>query len=128
MKNYWILRVLGVIVLLIGIAAVGYVAYNAGLSQGQTAVPAAQVVAPMFRGGEGHGFGFSGLIFLPFLLCLVPFFLCLFIFLPLRMIFGPHRMGMMHMHGRWHGEEGSVPPPVEEWHRRMHEKKDKEGG
>jgi hypothetical protein len=31
------------------------------------------------------------------------------------------------MHGRWHGEEGSVPPPIEEWHRRMHEKKDKEG-
>jgi hypothetical protein len=127
MKNYWILRVIGALVLLIGIAAVGYIAYNAGLAQGQTAVPAAQFVAPMYRGGEGHGFGLSGLFFLPFLLCLVPLFLCLFIFLPLRMIFGPHRMHMMHMHGRWHGEEGDVPPPVEEWHRRMHEKKDKEG-
>ena len=63
-----------------------------------------------------------GLAFLPFLLCLAPFFLGLFIFLPIRMIFGPHRM---YMHRRWHGwacgEE--VPPPVAEWHRRMHEEK-----
>lgn len=126
MKNYWIFRVLGALVLLVGIAAVGFIAYNAGLAQGQTVVPAAQVVAPMFRGGsEWHGM--SGLMFLPFLLCLVPFFLGFFILLPLRMIFGPHRMHMMHMHGRWHGEEGDVPSPVEEWHRRMHEKKDKEG-
>jgi hypothetical protein len=66
----------------------------------------------------------AGLFFLPFLFCLVPLFLGLFIFLPLRMIFGPHRMHM-HLHGRWTGEEGSVPPPVEEWHRRMHEKSDK---
>jgi hypothetical protein len=34
----------------------------------------------------------------------------------------------MHMHGRWQGEEGSVPPPVEEWHRRMHEKEKKDQG
>jgi hypothetical protein len=124
MKNYWFLRVLGAIVLLVGIVAVGYVAYNAGLAQGQTAVPAVQSVAPWHGGMEWHPF--AGLIFLPFLLCLVPLFLCLFIFLPLRMIFGPHRM-RMHMHGRWHGEEGEIPSPVEEWHRRMHEKQDKEG-
>jgi hypothetical protein len=125
MKNYWIFRVLGALVLLVGIAAVGYVAYNAGLAHGQTAVPAAQLVAPMYRSGEWHGM--PGLSVLPFLLCLAPFFLCFFIFLPLRMIFGPHRMHMMHMHGRWHGEEGDVPPPFEEWHRRAHEKKDKDG-
>jgi hypothetical protein len=124
MKNFWILRVIGAIVLLVGIVAVGYVAYNAGLAQAQTAVPATQYVGPAHGYMGWHPLG--GLFFLPFLLCLVPFFLCLFIFMPLRMIFGPHRM-QMHMHGRWHGEEGDVPPPVEEWHRRMHEKKDKEG-
>jgi hypothetical protein len=80
-----------------------------------------QSYAPVHEGLGWHPL--AGLVFLPFLLCLVPFFLCLFIFMPLRMIFGPHRMHM-HMHGRWHGEEDSVPPPVEEWHRRMHEKKD----
>jgi uncharacterized membrane protein len=122
MKNYWILRVLGALVLLVGIVAVGYVAYNAGLAQSQSVVPAAQYVAPWHGGMEGHAWG--GLLALPFLLCLVPFFLIFFIFMPLRMIFGSHRMHM-HMHGRWHGEEGEVPSPVEEWHRRMHEKQDK---
>jgi hypothetical protein len=123
MKNYWILRVIGAIVLLVGIVAIGYVAYNAGLAQSQTAVPAAQFVT-LWHGGAGwHPLG--GLLLLPFLFCLVPFFLCLFIFMPLRLIFGPHRMHM-RMHGDWHGEEGDVPPPFEEWHRRAHEKKDKD--
>jgi hypothetical protein len=125
MQNNWILRVIGGIVLLVGIVAVGYVAYNAGLAQSQPAVSAAQYVAPWHGGMEWHRLG--GFMAVPFLLCLVPFFLGFFILLPLRLIFGPHRMHMMHMHGRWHGEEGDVPPPVEEWHRRMHEKKDKEG-
>jgi len=140
MRNLWILRVLGVIVLLIGIVAIGVVAYNAGVAQAQTVAPAAQVIAPWHGGMEMRPL--AGLFFLPFLFCLVPLFLVLFIFLPLRMIFGPHRMHM-HMHGRWHGEEagegeipphmhgrwekweGGVPPFVEDWHRRMHEKTDK---
>lgn len=125
MRNYWVFRVIGVIVLLIGIVAVGFIAYNAGVAQSQTVAPVVQSIAPWRGGMELHPL--AGLIFLPFLFCLVPLFLGMFIFLPLRMIFGPHREHMMHMHGRWHGEEGSVPPPFEEWHRRMHEKKDKEG-
>jgi hypothetical protein len=123
MTNHWILRVIGAIVLLVGIVAVGYVAYNAGLAQVQTAVPAAQNIGPWHGGPEWHPLG--GLLLLPLLLCLVPFFLCFFIFMPLRLIFGPHRMHM-RMHGRCHGEEGDVPPPFEEWHRRVHEKKDKD--
>jgi len=122
MRNYWVFRVIGVIVLLIGIVAVGFIAYNAGVAQSQTVSPVVQSIAPWRGGMEWHPL--AGLIFLPFLFCLVPLFLGMFIFLPLRMIFGPHRM---HMHGRWSGEEGNVPPPFEEWHRRMHEKKDKEG-
>ena len=120
-----LMRAIGAIVLLIGIAAVGFIAYNAGVAQGQTVAPAVQSLAPWRGGMVGHPL--AGLIFLPFLFCLVPLFLGFFIFLPMRMMFGAHRM---HMHGRWHGGEegeGSVPPPIEEWHRRMHEKTDKAG-
>jgi hypothetical protein len=118
-----------VVVLLAGIAAVGYFAYTAGMTQGQAVAPDAPQVEAAAGWHAGWGFHpFHGLAFLPLLICLVPFFLCLFVFMPLRMIFGPNRM-RMHMHGRWHegccGDE--VPSPIEEWHRRMHEEK-KTGG
>jgi hypothetical protein len=126
MNNHWVFRGIGAILLLIGIAAVGYIAYNAGLANTQTAAPAVQASAAQtteaWHGSEGWH-PLHGLRVLPFLLCLAPFFLCMFIFLPLRMIFGSHRMGM-HFHGRLHGEEDCIPPPFEEWHRRAHEKKD----
>jgi hypothetical protein len=139
MKNYWIFRLIGVVILLIALVAVGIFAYNMGLAQGQSAaVTAPQAgVIEMSRGG----FGFhplQALAALPFLFCGGLFFLILFILIPLRMVFGPHRMGIrmhgqcegeegpgpMHFHGHWKKWEGDVPPPVEEWHRRMHEKKD----
>jgi hypothetical protein len=125
MKYLWILRIVGVIILLTGIAAVGYFAYTAGVAQGQTAVPA---VAETDGAVLGHAVGSfhpaRGLAFFPGLLCLAPLFLAFFIFMPLRMIFGPSRMPM-RMHGRWHGcgDSSEVPPPVAEWHRRMHETK-----
>jgi hypothetical protein len=123
MKYSWIFRIVGAIILVIGIAAVGYFAYTAGVAQGQTAAPVVSEAGQTALWHAGRGMHpFAGFAFFPVLLCLAPFFLCLFIFMPLRMIFGPHRMHM-HMHGRWHGEEGEVPPPVEEWHRRMHETK-----
>jgi hypothetical protein len=125
MKYLWILRVVGVIILLTGIAAVGYFAFTAGVAQGQTAVPAVVETGDTVFGHAGWGFHpMRGLAFFPALICLAPLFLVFFIFMPLRMLFGPHRM-QMHMHGRWRnggcGED--VPPPVEEWHRRMHETK-----
>jgi hypothetical protein len=125
MKYSWIIRIVGVLVLLVGIAAVGYFAYTAGLAQGQTAAP---VTTGADAIGAGHApWGYHpvrSLAFFPGLLCLAPFFLCLFIFLPLRMVFGSHRM-RMHMHGKWHegGCGDGIPSPVEEWHRRMHETK-----
>jgi hypothetical protein len=125
MRYLWILRIVGVIILLTGIAAVGYFAYTAGVTQGQTAVPALSETGDAVLGHAGWGFRPArGLALLPGLLCLAPLFLAFFIFMPLRMIFGPHRM-QMRMHGRWHGcsDSGAVPPPVEEWHRRMHETK-----
>jgi hypothetical protein len=125
MKYLWILRIVAVIVLLTGIAAVGYFAFTAGVAQGQTAVPAAAETgsAELWRAGWGFHPG-RGLMFFPALLCLAPLFLGFFICMPLRMLFGPHRMPM-HMHGRRQDGEccGDVPPPIEEWHRRMHEEK-----
>ena len=130
MKYLWILRIVGVIILLIGIAAVGYFAYTAGVAQGQTTAPV------VFENGHaevaGAGWGFHpirALAFLPVLLCLGPLFLIFFICMPMRMLFGPHRMHM-HMHGRWHDREDGigVPPPVAEWHRRMHEEEEKKTG
>lgn len=123
MQNYWIFRVLGAILLVIGIIAVAIFAFNIGLTQGQTAVPAA-------TGAElAHGTGWwhpaQLLLFSPLLLCLIPMFLCMFVFMPFRLMFGPRRPHM-HMHGRWHCEEGDVPSPVQEWHRHMHEKDDKD--
>jgi hypothetical protein len=135
MKYSWIFRIMGVVLLVIGIAAVAYAAYNAGAAQGQTAVTAGEnAVQPVFRGWHS----LAGLAFLPLLLCLGPLFLCLFVFLPLRMIFGPRpihphrywrwREGEGYMppfFGFWHARcrdgEDAVPPPFEEWHRRMHE-------
>lgn len=126
MKYSWIIRIVGAIILVIGIAAVGYFAYTAGLAQGQTAAPIATTMEETAAWHTPFGWHpLRGLVFLPALFCLAPFFLCLFIFLPLRMIFGPHRMHM-RMHGRWNGEECDVPPPFEEWHRRAHETKKQE--
>jgi hypothetical protein len=64
------------------------------------------------------------MFFFPFLLCAAPFLFGFFILLPMRILFGHHPMMMGHFR-RCH-EEGFVPPPVEEWHRRMHETKPKE--
>jgi hypothetical protein len=119
MQIHWFFRFLGVILLLVGIVAIAGVAYNAGLTQAQGTVPAeTAAVYP-------HAFGWAPMHWmavLPFLLCLVPFFLGFFIFLPLRMIFGPRRHPWhMHMHGRWHGEEGEIPEPVRKFHARLHE-------
>jgi len=120
MKYSWIIRLVGAVFLLAGIAAVGYLAYTAGLAHGQTVTVDADAVA---AGQVPWGWRpVHGSAFFPALLCLAPFFLCMFIFLPLRMVFGPHHP-RMHRHGMWHGycREEKVPSPVAEWHRRLHE-------
>jgi hypothetical protein len=123
MQNQWIFRVLGAILLVIGIVAAAVFAYNLGLNQAQTAV-----AAPA-EGPTVHGMGWWNpghlLLFSPFLLCLIPMFLGLFVFFPMRLLFGPRRPHM-HMHGRWHCEESEVPFPIREWHRHMHEKDSQE--
>jgi hypothetical protein len=119
MKNYWLIRLLGVLVLLFGIALIGYAAYAAGVAQGhaaQLAAPAGERIVFLHRGEMWNPL--PGLLFLPILLFLAFLFLNLFVFIPLRMIFGAHRMPRF---GRWNGEAGKVPAPFEEWHKRMHE-------
>jgi hypothetical protein len=119
MKNLWIWRLIGALILLIAFVAVGFLAYHAGLAQGQTAL-APHNGAPVLWRREAAGGLLSGLILVPFLLLGGLFFLSVFVFLPLRMIFGPYRM---HLRGRWHTGEKGVPPAFEEWHRRAHEAK-----
>jgi hypothetical protein len=133
MSNSWLVRIVGVVILVIGIAAIGYVAYTTGVAQGQTVAPVTAEVAETDTWQAAWGMHpFRGLAFLPVMFCLAPFLLCLFIFLPLRMIFGAPRMMFgppwmhMRMHGRWHDCEGEVPSPFEEWHKHMHEDKKKE--
>jgi hypothetical protein len=133
MKYSWIFRIVGVCILVIGIAAVGYFAYTAGFAQAQTAAPVTAESENLASWHTGGGFHLlRGLALFPFLICLAPFFLCLFIFLPLRMIFGMPRMMYgppwmhMRMHGRCHDREGEVPSPFEEWHRHMHQEKKKD--
>jgi hypothetical protein len=120
MKNSWVWRVVGALILLAVIAAVGIFAYNAGLAQGQASALAPHAGA-FGWGARTLGLGvLPGLILFPILFFAGLFFLWIFVFLPLRLIFGPYRM---RMHGRWHAEEGGVPPFFEEWHRKAHENK-----
>jgi hypothetical protein len=117
--HFWGLRLFGALLLIAGIVAIGVLAYNAGITQGQTAAPVQVETVP--HGGAIWGSPFHWLFAAPFLLCLVPLFLCMFVFMPLRLAFGPRRH--MHMRHHWHWDDGEVPPPIAEMHRRMHETK-----
>jgi hypothetical protein len=129
MKYSWIVRLIGVLLLVIGLVAVGAVAYNAGMAQGQTQVIAAPHGEVIGAGRFGLGFHpLAALIALPFLCFGGLFFLMLFAWIPLRLVFGTCGPARMHLHGRWGGGEGRIPGPVEEWHRRMHEQETKKTG
>lgn len=126
----WI-GIFAALVLLGLVAGVGALAYNAGVTQGMwisnnvapaapdgTTVPVAPYYAPwMFHHPFGFGFGL--------LACLVPFFLLLLFFALMRFIFGGprrhHGWGGPGMKGNWNPEDGTFPPHVAEWHRKLHE-------
>ena len=116
-------RVLAVVLVLVLGGAMLAGVYNAGVSAGLA--QAGGAVTPYIGVPYGYGFGFGffglfgGLLFL------------FLIFGLLRFAFGGPRRGWGggpggpggwggHGHGRWGGWEGRVPPPVEEWHRRLH--------
>ena len=114
-SNRWFVTIAAVL----GLALVGVVAYNAGVSQGlaQAAVAAAQAgqgttgtPLPPYPYAYGWyrpwGFGFGFPIFFLFL-----FF---WLFVVRGLFWGrPWR--------RWH-DYGGVPPSFEEWHRRAHDR------
>ena len=124
MNRHVIGRIVLVVVVIAALAAVGGLAYQAGLAQGAAVqLGAAGAEARQLMPGGGHGFamraggfGFGlglGLVGL--------FFKGLLFFgliaLVLRFIFRP-----CWGHGRWGhpGEAGGVPPMFAEWHRRAH--------
>lgn len=118
-----------VLALVAGAAAIGYVAYNAGLSQG-AATSGAQVAPPAgapipyygFAPYPYHPFGFG------FLGCLAPLFFLFVVFALFRLVVGGG-MGWRR-HGPWGwGAHGWGPPDemrrhwqekAEAWHREMH--------
>jgi len=122
MSGRFFLRVLFGLLVLIGIAGLGYYAYQMGLAQGaaQGAQAGAAAAAPYYW--YPHPF------FAPFwgLGCLIPLVLLLLVFGGMRAMFWRGRMmDREHWRERWHERwsERGVPPMVEEWHKRMHEQK-----
>jgi hypothetical protein len=121
------LRIVSGLVLLAVIAAIGFFAFQAGVTQGSSITieaPEGQTVPapyPFYGYGYGmryhHPFGF-GLGCFGILIPLFLFFLALKAF---RFAFWGPRWGWGHHHGPWgrHWENG-VPPMFEEWHKRAH--------
>jgi len=122
MAKHIVFRIVAGLVLLAAIAGIAFFAYQAGVAHGVAAniqLPATGDRSPFYPHYGMHpfmGFGFFGVLFAFFLLCLA--------FGALRrMIWGP-RWGMRHMghgpmghHGPW-GE--GVHPMFAEMHRRAH--------
>ena len=111
----WLLVMIGLLV------GVGYLAYNAGLTQGLATSVDPEALGPYVRGPihKPYGFGFGFI----WLLCLIPFF-----FLAFGFVFKGMMWSRRGYYGGWgrHGygsrkhQEGEIPPWVQDWHRRMH--------
>jgi len=115
-----VLSVLIAVLLIAGAIGIGAYAYNFGVAQGMAdsgkivAPVAGAVPFPYFYGPWGfHPFGFG------FLGCLFPLLFFFLLFGMLRALIWGGRWGRHHRH--W--DDGTVPPMVEEWHRKMHEPK-----
>lgn len=121
-------RILAGLVLIIAIAGIAFIAYNAGVTHGavtNSQVPAVQnngQPVPVYGVPYWRPFGFFGFAcFVP----LVGLFLLFLAFSAVRAIIWGPRLGWRRMHhGRYlwgdKGPEG-IPPVFAEMHRRMHE-------
>lgn len=130
MNSRIIARILAAILLIVVLSGAAWMIYNAGVARGIAAdgnfpgitLPdgssgAIQVPAMHYGYRPFHGWGFG---FFPFF-CFFPLLFFFLIFAFTRRAFfwgGPH-----HHHG-WGGPH-EAPPPFEEWHRKAHEKSDK---
>jgi hypothetical protein len=135
------LRIAGAVLLTLllvgGAAALGYMAYSAGVAQGAAqagaqiapAAPSAALQGPS-AGAPVPYYGYPAYWYRPFgfgfLGCLVPLFFLFLVFFAVRMVFGG--FGWRH-HGPWgghHGPWGSEEMKnhwrerAEQWHREMH--------
>jgi hypothetical protein len=131
-------RVFGGFVLLVGfvlaLAAVGALAYNAGIAQGVATevLPAGEAgsIAPYYYGVRGFGLHGPGSFLL---LCLVVPFLFFMFFGAMKLIFAPWRMGHRR-HGWGWGWKGSderrrhFEEMAAEWHRKEHGEESPESG
>ncbi len=115
--------ILLVLLLIVGAVVLGTSAYNRGLAQGMAVsgadkapasgtVPYPYFPGPFFWRPFGWGFGFLGFLF--------PLFFIFLIFALVRGLFWGGYRGWRR--GPWM-ESGTIPPAVEEWHRKMHEPK-----
>jgi len=119
-----------ILALLAGAAAIGYLAYNAGLAQG-AATSGAQVAPP--AGAPIPYYGFAPYPYRPygfgFLGCLAPLFFLFVVFALFRLVVGGG-MGWRRHGGPWGWGPGSHFGPegmgrhwqekAEAWHREMH--------
>ncbi len=132
-------RVVLVLVIIAAIAGLGAFAFRAGLVQGaaQTALvegakEGGRLPYMMPYGmhyGYGPGFGFHHFGGFGLFGFLAPLFFFLILIMAIRGLFWGRHHGWRHMgYGPWGMHRGEwdkdmeVPPVVEEWHRRMHEK------
>lgn len=120
----WGFSLAGFVLIVLAAAGIGYLAYNAGVSEGvaQAAdLPEAErppAYYPPYAYRPFAGFGLLG--------CLVPLLIVFLLFGGMRMLFAPWRMGPW---GRWGGGWGHQHPErwnrfrekAEQWHREMHE-------
>ncbi len=122
MNGRILVRIILSLVLVALLAGLGGYVYNLGIAQGlassgrlaapaagNPAFPAPYAYGPFWFHPWGFGIGIFGFLF--------PFLGFLLIFSLIRWLLFPHRHGFYRGRG-W----GEVPPEVEEWHRRMHEK------
>lgn len=120
----WGFSLVGLVLIVLALAGVGYLAYNAGVSQGVAQavdLPEAELErgAPLYYAPYGmrpFGFGLFG--------CLIPLLLLFVLFGGMRLLFAPWRMGGW---GRGWGWGGKHPERwerfrerAEQWHREMH--------
>ena len=108
-----------------GAAALGYMAYSAGVAQG-AAQEGVQVVAPAAAPMPYYGYPVYGFHPYGFLWCLGPLFFVFLLFFAMRLAFG----GWRRHHGPWGWGGGPLGSEemrnhwrekAEQWHREMHE-------